>query len=218
MTISKKPFIMPGQHGHGCQDENHDGHSHDAPLEDVPRETLYHIVDHQNVLALNVIEQNNIIKPWEDRNDETIYLESDADDQMIIRIPFADSAAKLVSILVKAGPGDQTPSKIQLFVNDDNLDFDDIARRTAAQEFEVPQSREIGEYQLRPTRFTNCRSITVFIPASQGADTTRLYYLGFTGSFTKVTKQPIIAVYEASPQLADHKLRGVHEGLAKQQF
>jgi hypothetical protein len=63
---------MPGQHGHGYQDEHHDGHSHDAPLEDVPRETLYHIVDHQNVLALNVIEQNNIIKPWEDRNDETI--------------------------------------------------------------------------------------------------------------------------------------------------
>lgn len=64
--------------GHGCHDEHDEhgagghSHSHDTPLEDIPRETLYSIIDHQNVLALNVVQQNNIIKPWEDRNDETV--------------------------------------------------------------------------------------------------------------------------------------------------
>jgi hypothetical protein len=64
--------------GHGCNDE-HDSHghgehshSHDTPVEDIPRETLYSIIDHQNVMALNVVQQNNILKPWEDRNDETV--------------------------------------------------------------------------------------------------------------------------------------------------
>jgi hypothetical protein len=33
---------------------------------------------------------------------------------MIIRIPFADSSAKLLSMLVKSGPGEQTASKIKL--------------------------------------------------------------------------------------------------------
>lgn len=122
---------------HNCHDEHDEGHSHshETPLEDVPRTTLYSIIDHQNVLALNVAEQVNVFKTWENRNDETLvriprllyfefrdlilfcaskFLESDSDDQMIIRIPFVDSAVKLLSILVKAGPGDQTPTKIQL--------------------------------------------------------------------------------------------------------
>jgi hypothetical protein len=33
---------------------------------------------------------------------------------MIIKIPFADSSAKLLSMLVKSGPGEQTASKIKL--------------------------------------------------------------------------------------------------------
>ncbi|PVF99061.1 DUF1000-domain-containing protein [Serendipita vermifera] len=211
---------MPDQHSHSCHDEHHDGHthSHDAPLDDIPRETLFSIIDHQNVVALNVIEQKDIIKPWDRRNDDEIFLESDADDQMIIRIPFLDSSAKLTSILVKAGDGEQTPSKINLFVNEDNLDFDDVADRVPIQELEIPQSNEVGEYQLRPSKFSNVRSLTLFIPSAQGADTTKLYYLGFTGSFTKISNQPIITVYEASPNLADHKVTGIHESLAKQQF
>jgi hypothetical protein len=69
---------MSGHGNHSCNDE-HDGHghgehshSHDTPMEDIPRETLWAIIDHQNVLALNVVRQNNILKPWEDRNDETV--------------------------------------------------------------------------------------------------------------------------------------------------
>ncbi|KAG8834444.1 hypothetical protein FRC17_008810 [Serendipita sp. 399] len=200
---------MSGHHGHDCHDEHSDQHthSHDVPLDEVPRETLWGIIDHTNVVALNVVEQRNILKPWEDRNDEEIvrnysnlslkdslvdptgtqYLESDADDQMIIRIPFTDSSAKLVSILVKAGPGEQTPAKLRLFVNKESLDFDDVEHTEIAQELDIPQSREVGEYQLKPAKFSNVRNLAIFVPAAQGSETTRIYYLGFTGSFTKVS-------------------------------
>jgi len=210
--------------GHHCHDEHEDGHghshshAHETPLEDVPRETLYSIIDHQNVMALNVVEQVNIFKTWEERNDETRYLESDSDEQMIIRIPFVDSSVKLLSMLVKAGPGDETPSKIQLFPNEENLDFDDVEGRTPAQEFDIPLSREVGEYQLRPSKFSNVRNLALFIPAAQGADSSRIYYLGFTGTFTKISTQPVMVTYEAAPRLADHQVRGVHEAVAKQQF
>ncbi|KAG8875844.1 hypothetical protein FRC20_002874 [Serendipita sp. 405] len=158
---------MSGHHRHECHDEHNDGHthSHDTPLDEVPRETLWGMIDHQNVVALNVVQQQSILKPWENRNDEEIYLESDADDQMIIRIPFTNSSAKLLSILVKAGPGEQTPAKLSLvsasflrsnplsnvreFVNEDAMDFEDIDQKEAAQELDIPQSREIGEYQLK---------------------------------------------------------------------
>lgn len=40
-------------------------------------------------------------------------IESDADDQLIIRVPFTGSV-KLKSILLRSGPEDQTPAKIAL--------------------------------------------------------------------------------------------------------
>lgn len=65
---------MPEPHNHGCNDEHHNAHSHshEAPLDEIPRETLYGVIDHQNVRAFNVVEQKNILKTWEDRNDETV--------------------------------------------------------------------------------------------------------------------------------------------------
>lgn len=39
----------------------------------------------------------------------------------------------------------------------------------------------------RAAKFTNISSITVFFPASQGADETRIYYLGFLGHWSEVS-------------------------------
>lgn len=90
----------------------------------------------------------------------------------IIRIPFTGSV-KLRSILVKAGPGDQTPAKLSLvcnphlrspvsphliliqtpvnpkFANQDNIDFSDIADKHPDQEFHIPESRDVGEYAVK---------------------------------------------------------------------
>ena len=68
---------MPhNHHEHGsCQEEghSHDGHSHETPLEDVPRSTLYEIIDHDNVVVYNVVDKTKkVIKPWHQRNDEAI--------------------------------------------------------------------------------------------------------------------------------------------------
>lgn len=50
---------------------------------------------------------------------EQLAIESDADDQLIIKIPFTGSI-KLRSILLRSGPESQTPSKlvlVRLFVS-----------------------------------------------------------------------------------------------------
>jgi len=43
----------------------------------------------------------------------------------------------------------------------------------------------------RAAKFTNISSITVFFPASQGADETRIYYLGFLGQWSEVSTNVI---------------------------
>jgi len=128
---------------------------------------------------------------------------------LILRVPFTGSV-KLRALLLKTGPTDQTPSKVVLFANEDNLDFDDAVDKAPTQDFDVPQGREVGEYVVKAAKFSNLSSITLFFPASQGADTTQLYYVGFIGQWSERTNNPVITVYEAQANLADHeKIQGM---------
>ncbi|OSC98511.1 DUF1000-domain-containing protein [Trametes coccinea BRFM310] len=206
---------MSHNHSHGgCGDESHDhDHDHGLPEEIGHRDNLYARVDRANVVALNAEDPEKgpgIIKPWDQRLDEETYVESDADDQLIIRVPFT-GAVKLRALLLKAGPGDQTPAKVALFPNVENLDFSDIADMKPVQEFTIPQGRDVGEYHVMPAKFPNVTSITLFFPASQGADTTRIYYIGFLGQWSERKFEPVVAVYESKPNLADHdKIQGLN--------
>lgn len=74
---------------------------------------------------------------------------------------------RLRSVLLKTGPGDKTPEKVQLvcstivrvqgLVTDwvcyqftqENLDFDNIGDVTPTQELEVAPGREVGEYAVK---------------------------------------------------------------------
>lgn len=69
---------MPVHHHAGCE---HD-HDHDEPGGGI----LYQRIDRDNVVALNEAVAGSgklVIKPWDRRNDEADYLESDADEQLI---------------------------------------------------------------------------------------------------------------------------------------
>lgn len=126
------------------------------------------------------------------------------------------------------------------------------------QEFTIPQGRDVGEYHVmyvqptmdfvvhsttnltplnayRPAKFPNVTSVTLFFPAAQGADTTRIYYVGFLGQWSEVSTyfrtlvplprswltssardqrkfEPVVTVYESKPNLADHdKIQGLNE-------
>ncbi|KAF9473749.1 DUF1000-domain-containing protein [Pholiota conissans] len=201
---------MPHEHHHGC---GHESNDHDHDHDDAAlgyQDNLFQHIDRPNVVALNADgNAADIIKPWHLRLDEAKFLESDADDQLIIRIPFIGTV-RLKAILLKAGPGGHTPAKISLFANAPTLDFNDIQDRPATQEIVVPQSRDLGEYAVKTAKFSNVSSITLFIPEAQGEDTTRIYYVGFLGTWTQSKSQPIITVYEAQANLADHeKIQGM---------
>ncbi|KAG6911690.1 hypothetical protein DXG01_007940 [Tephrocybe rancida] len=204
-------------HDHGsCGDESHD-HDHDHDTSDLgPQDNLYIHIDRPNVAALNTNGSGQeVIKPWHQRLDESVSIESDADDQIIIRIPFTGSV-RLRSLLLKTGPTDQTPSQVHLYANAANLDFDDVVSRKPTQEFAVAQGREVGEYAVKTTQFSNISSLTLFFPASQGADTTQLYYVGLLGHWTERKNNPVITVYETQANIADHpKIQGMDGAFSK---
>ncbi|CAO1621226.1 unnamed protein product [Sympodiomycopsis kandeliae] len=214
-----------------CADDHH-GHSHDDDdhlhTDQGPSDLVYSSIVLSNVTCLNNTSETsprNVLKPWSQRLDDaevaSNYLESDSDDQLLLRIPF-EGSVKLKSLLLKTGPGDLTPDAVILFTNSDPpLDFsDDLESRSAmdpikdarkpgvpAQKLEsIAVTREVVEYPLRVSRFSGVRDVTLFIPGSVGGDKSRLYYVGFKGETTSVHRDgPANIIYEATPQLKDHK-------------
>ncbi|GAA5970920.1 hypothetical protein JCM11641_004509 [Rhodosporidiobolus odoratus] len=167
---------------------------------------LYPYIDRDQVVALNAEEGKHaklLIRPWDERNQQDEYLESDADEQLIVQVPFTGSV-KLRSILIKAGPAGFTPDKLKVYANQ-KLDFDEATSLEVTQEFEVAVTREVIDFAVRPAKFPTVTSLTLFFPSNHGEDTTRISFLGFKGEYSPLTRDPIITVYEAQANPADHK-------------
>lgn len=158
-----------------------------------------------------------IIKPFDQQKDETKFVESDADDQLIIRIPFI-GGVKLRAIMIKAGPSEQTPEEVHLFANREELDFDQASSgipEPTQKLSSIAVGREVISYPLKTAKFNNVRSLHIFIPKSLGGDTTRIYFLGFKGEWLGEQRRegPTNIIYEASPQVKDHaKIPGTESG------
>ncbi|RKP39774.1 galactose-binding domain-like protein [Dimargaris cristalligena] len=204
-------------HGHG-HDHDHD-HSHD--LEPALKDSLYSKIDIDNVRGYNESDTGaakGIIKPWHQRKERTPCLESDCDEQLIVFIPLT-GMAKIKSILLIGGPGAQSPAKLKVFINSDDIDFDNVEDRTCTQEWDLIEDsgKDVVEYHTRITKFGNVRSLTLYFPENFGEDTTRLQYIGLTGEWTELRDEPLLTVYELKPNMADHKVPGdesrVHQNI-----
>ncbi|KAI8069381.1 galactose-binding domain-like protein [Gongronella butleri] len=193
-----------------CHDEHCD-HDHDDLPGQGEQFLLYQRIDHDNVRCLNEAEQDSVkqvIRPWHERMDNDKFVESDADEQLLIYVPFT-GIVKLRTICLRTDRGDEAPSSMKVFVNRDDMDFDAAESYTPVQTWDlVHQNDDVAEYQTRITKFTNVRNLTLFFPDNFGADTSIIRYLGFKGEWSEMKRDPIITVYEANANPADHKIPG----------
>lgn len=117
------------------------------------------------------------------------YLESDCDEQLIIRIEF-NQAIKLHSLRLQ-GPAEKGPKTVKVFQNlPQTLDFDSADRNEATQTLDLTEDdiKNGTVIPLRFVKFQNVASITLFIRDNQtGEEITQLDYLGFIGSPVSTT-------------------------------
>ncbi|KAI9144393.1 galactose-binding domain-like protein [Paraphysoderma sedebokerense] len=211
-------------HGHG-----HGGHDHSDDKTGPERgdeASLYRFIDIHNVRCLNESVPDSgktVIKPFENRLDETKFVESDCDEQLIFYIPFTGNV-KLKSIGIRGGPEGFSPRTIKLFANHDHLDFDTVESTLPAQSIDLidPASQiaafstssssrdgngggDVIWYNTKIAKFTNIRNLWVFVENNYGEDVTKISYLGFRGEWSEFNRDPIITIYEAAPNPADHQ-------------
>ncbi|OAF65524.1 PITH domain-containing protein 1 [Intoshia linei] len=189
-------------HGHSC--------SHDVIEESIfngKTYTLHKNVEFEHLLCLNETTEDSgkfILKDWDKRFDGDEYLESYADEELIIRIPFGQSV-NIKNLIIMGVDEESHPSAIQLYKNK-ALTFNDT-RLKCDQSFNlICDTKGLVEYPVKGYKFSNLRMFTIFIPKSFSGGNTKIKYIGLKGEVSKVqpSKQGII-VYESRANPVDHK-------------
>ena len=198
-------------HGHGH------GHSHgaggcedDHQPEDFSTEFHLHLkIDDQGFQCLGEEESGTgrkIFKNYRDREDKSIYVDSDCDPELLFNIPFTGSV-KLKNMIIIPGEDELKPIKCLLFKNLPGLTFDDARKKKPDQELDVVVD-PLGEaqYQIKVMKFNNVNHLSLFFPESEGEEQSRIYYIGLRGTYEKTSRQPIVITnYELAANPADHK-------------
>ncbi|UKJ87912.1 conserved thioredoxin-like protein [Theileria orientalis] len=115
-------------------------------------------------------------------------------EQLLIKYKFMNPV-KVHSMIVKGLPdgvsSGTAPKTLRLFINSENLDFQDAESEPCTQELTLEKNHvETGQkVLLRYVRFQNVNSLAIFIADNYGNDTTKVAHIGLYG--TTVTSSKI---------------------------
>lgn len=100
------------------------------------------------------------------REDEGLTLESDADEQLLIYIPF-NQVIKLHSVVIK-GPEDEGPKTVKLFANREHMGFSNVNDFPPSDTAVLSEDNLKGKpVVLKYVKFQNVRSLTIFVEDNQ---------------------------------------------------
>ncbi|KAG8363778.1 hypothetical protein BUALT_Bualt19G0057700 [Buddleja alternifolia] len=121
------------------------------------------------------------------REDEGLNLESDADEQLLIYIPF-NQVIKLHSVVIE-GPEEEGPKTVKLFANREHMGFSNV------NDFPPSDTAVLSEDNLKGkpvivkyVKFQNVRSLTIFIEDNQcGSEITKVQKIILYGTTVETT-------------------------------
>ncbi|KAL5702204.1 hypothetical protein ACHQM5_027448 [Ranunculus cassubicifolius] len=150
---------------------------------------LLDFIDWTGVECLNYKPNHSMANAFKQgyREDEGLVLESDADEQLLIYVPFTQ-VVKLHSILVKA-PEEEGPRTVKLFANKEHMGFSNVNDFPPSDTVLLSPDHLKGKAAaLKYVKFQNVRSLTIFIEDNQDtADITKVQKIVFYGSTVETT-------------------------------
>ncbi|KAF8870178.1 DUF1000-domain-containing protein [Infundibulicybe gibba] len=154
---------------------------------------LFGIIDRDKVHGLNLSvpeDAKAIIKPWNERDDNSKFADSGVDDQMIIHVPFTQNV-RIKSIILKLGRGEVTPRHLRIYANHPTIvDFANAETTNPQLDISLLEGEtSVVEYPLRVAAFASITSLSLFFSESVGEETSRIYYIGFKGDMTSPRKE-----------------------------
>ncbi|VEU20478.1 DEKNAAC101326 [Brettanomyces naardenensis] len=221
-------------HGHGHQNHGHGGHgghnhSHGAPpIPTNESQSLNSKILTPNLSALNLANpQSDLPSLFKDRSHKYSIqpcFKSDADNQLILKIPF-EGSTKLYSVILRtSNQDDHCPRTVKFYNGTRDLDFDSITSAQVTFEAEHPrvglddtselQEEEIVddssfvEHYLPRNLFGGVSTLTIFFENNWSGDDDEplhLYSVELRGEFHGLMKKtPVVTIYESAANPADH--------------
>ncbi|KAK4751233.1 hypothetical protein SAY87_004715 [Trapa incisa] len=124
------------------------------------------------------------------REDDGLHLESHADEQLLIYIPFSQ-VVKLHSIAI-IGPEEEGPKGVKFFSNREHMGFSNVSDFPPSDTAILSEDNLKGKpLILKYVKFQNVRSLTIFIEDNQAA--------------SEITKVQKIALYGTMMETTDMK-------------
>ncbi|KAF5310566.1 hypothetical protein D9619_008196 [Psilocybe cf. subviscida] len=173
---------------------------------------LFRVIDRDNlhessVYGLNLTvpeDAKEVIKPWDLRESNDKYLDSNVDDQMIVHIPFVENV-RIKSILVKLGRGEVTPRHLRVYANRSSIvDFSEAESTKPHLNISLLEGETgVVEYPVRVAAFTSVHSLSLYFNDSVGGDVSRVYYIGFKGDMRNIKRAVNSRLEVPAPNAAD---------------
>ncbi|GAB4855402.1 hypothetical protein Ancab_024025 [Ancistrocladus abbreviatus] len=165
---------------------------------------LIDFVDWSGVECLNQSSSHSLSNALKQgyREDDGLILESDADEQLLMYIPFTQ-VIKLYSIAIK-GPEEEGPKTVKLYSNREHMGFSDVndfppSDTAVLSPDNLQLCNHVEDYVcvlymqgqpivLKYVKFQNVRSLTIFIEDNQsGSDITKVQKLALYGTTVETT-------------------------------
>ncbi|KAI4197000.1 MAG: hypothetical protein LQ350_006187 [Teloschistes chrysophthalmus] len=205
-------------HSHHHDDHDHDhNHDHSDDIEPALQTLLWKQIDFEGIRTLNESETDSgakcVEKTWNMRMDPEPYLESDADEQLLMFVPFT-GVVRLHSILIRSSPHPSAPRTLKIFHNRDDLDFASASELQPTQTLQLSQTAEVQEIPVKRAAFGNVYTLSLFFEDNFGGEggegegevMTRLWWIGFKGEFMRLSREPVEVLYEKAANPRDHVL------------
>ncbi|KAJ1639780.1 DUF1000-domain-containing protein [Pavlovales sp. CCMP2436] len=145
-----------------------------------------------------------VFRPRRERGEgDDVALRSYEDDpELLIHVPFT-VAVKISSLIIVGEPGGPAPAHVRAFVNQDGIDFSDVAGLKPVQEWDLAEGAAELEYPTLRAKFQNVSSITLHVTRNHGGEAdpcaTYIRYIAFKGEGTANRRGIVDAVYELRP-------------------
>ena len=151
-----------------------------------------------------------IFKDKEDMLDKKDFCESNDDDpELLINIPFYTQVA-IKTLTLIGGEDGTAPSKIKLYVNATNPDFDLLESKPTHQIDTIENPDGSLVYNLPQFKFGAVWNLTIIVPSCTDSDHTKIYYIGLEGIASK-HKQKIALNCNVEVKNSN-KIGGLEEG------
>lgn len=155
------------------------------------------------VYALNESKTQSCQKIFKDKSDmldKKDFCESNDDDpELLINIPFYTQVA-IKSMTLIGGEDGTAPSKVKMYVNATNPDFDLLEGKPTHEIDTIENPDGSLVYNLPQFKFGAVWNLTLIIPSCIDSDHSKIYYIGFEGISTHKRRTFKLEISEAKPQ------------------